>query len=73
MYQKENPVGQKMKVWTKNQKFSFDGGFWFLLVRSLTSPDFKTQKTSVQQRLLLPIYISIPKLCTIFLTKDLNN
>ena len=56
----------------KNKKSSYIGGFWFLLVRSPTSPKFKTHKTFVLQSFLWPIYIPIPKLYTILLSSDLK-
>jgi len=56
----------------KNKKSSYIGGFWFLLVRSPTSPKFKTHKTFVLQSFLWPIYIPIPKLYTILLSRDLK-
>ena len=71
-YQKEHPAPQKMKFWMKNQKASYLGGFWFLLVWSPTSPNFKTHKTFVLQSFLWPIYIPIPKLYTILLSSDLK-
>ena len=63
---KKAPSPSKMKFWTKNQKASYLGGFWFLLVRSPTSPKVKTHKTFVLQSFLWPIYIPIPKLYTYY-------
>ena len=71
-YQKEHPAPQKMKFWTKNQKPSYLRGFWFWFARPPTSPNFKTHKTFVLQRFLLHTYISIPKLYTILLSRDLK-
>ena len=70
---KEHPAPQKMKFMTKNKKISYIGGFWFLLVRSPTSPNFKTHKTFVLQGFLLYTNTSIPKLYTILLSRDLKN
>ena len=61
-----------MKFWTKNQKPSYLWGFWFSLVRTPTSPNFKTHKTFVLQRFLLPNYIPIPKLYTTLLSRELK-
>ena len=69
---KRAPSPAKMKFWMKNQKASYIGGFRFLLVRSPTSPNFKTHKIFVLQRFLLHKYISIPELCTILLSRDLK-
>ena len=69
---KRAPSPSKMKFWMKNKKSSYIGGFWFLLVRSPTSPKFKTHKTFVLQSFLWPIYIPIPELYTILLSRDLK-
>ena len=49
------------------------GDFGFHWVRSPTCPNFKTHKTFVLQGFLLHTYISIPKLFTIILSRDLKN
>ena len=38
MYQKEHPAAQKIKFWTKNQKLSYQWGFWFSFVHQILKP-----------------------------------